>query len=191
MNHRAAPLLAAMLLFLGTSVALQQPAEARRAFARGQHGVAGVYASQGKYLNRAGTRALGANAGFGARAASFNGPNGTNAQFGAGGAYKRGTGGFRAKQFSATGANGGSANGYMNNVYNAQTGTGMRNSGKSYTNAQGQTYGYDGSTSYTKGQGATSSINTQNKGDYTVDWQKGEKPVVTTVPATTSVSETP
>ncbi|MBC7997483.1 MAG: hypothetical protein IAF58_06055 [Leptolyngbya sp.] len=191
MIHRAAPLLTATLLFVITSVTLTEPAEARRAFARGQHGAAGAYAHQGQYGSRAGARAFGANGGFSARAASFNGPNGTNGQLAAGGAYKRGVGGFRAKQFSAEGANGGSANRYMNNAYNAQTGTGVRNSGASYTNPQGQSYGYNGTTSYAKGQGATSSIDTQNKGDYTVDWQKGQKPVVTPVPTTVPAAEMP
>ncbi len=114
----------------------------------------------------------------------FAGPNGGTFKGANAGAYKKGVGGARASQFSSQGPNGGSASGYSNNVYNAQTGTGARNSGKDFNTASGQSYGYDGSTSYTKGSGATSTIDTQNKGDYTVDWQKGTKPVVTSVPAT-------
>lgn len=191
MIHRAAPLLTATLLFVITSVTLTEPAEARRAFARGPQGVAGAYGYQGQYGRRAGARAISANGGFNARAAAYTGPNGTSVQSASGGAFRRGVGGFRGKQFSAEGANGGSANKYMNNAYNAQTGTGVRNSGASYTNPQGQSYGYDGTTSYAKGQGATTSIDTQNKGDYTVDWQKGQKPVVTPIPATVPATERP
>lgn len=161
------------------SIILAPPADARRAFARGANGSIGAFAHQGQYGQRAGARALGRNAGFGFRGGSYQGPNGSTLQTAQGGAYRRGVGGFRAKQFEASGANGRSGSGYMNHKYNAQTGEGARNSGVSYTNPQGQSYGYDGSTSYTKGQGGTTTIDTQNKGDYTVDWQKGQKPVVT------------
>lgn len=161
------------------SVIFQSPAEARRAFVRGANGTAGAFAHSGQYGQRAGARALGRNAGFGFRGGSYQGPNGSTLQTAQAGAYKRGVGGFRKKQFDATGANGGNANGYMNHAYNAQTGSGTRNSGVSYTNPQGQSYGYDGSTTYTKGQGGTTTIDTKNKNDYTIDWQKGEKPVVT------------
>ena len=156
-------------------------AEARRAFVRGGNGVAGGYAGQTAYGSSVGARAFGPNAGAAFRAGSYAGPNGGTFQGANAGAYKRAVGAFRASQFSAAGPNGGSATGYSNNVYNAQTGTGVRNSGKSGTTASGQSYGYDGTTDYTKGVGATTSIDTQNKGDYTVDWQKGTKPVVTPV----------
>ncbi|MBA3993043.1 MAG: hypothetical protein C0469_05895 [Cyanobacteria bacterium DS2.3.42] len=184
MRNYAAPfVIPAVLAVLTMTVA--PPSEARRAFARGANGTAGAFAHQGQYGQRAGARALGANAGFGFRGGSYQGPNGSTLQAAQGGAYKRGVGGFRAKQFQATGANGGTGSGYMNNAYNAQTGTGTRNSGASYTNPQGQSYGYDGTTNYAKGQGATTTIDTQNKGDYTVDWQKGAKPVVTQTGTTT------
>lgn len=166
-----------LLITIAGGIACQQPAEARRAFARGANGVLGGYASQGQYGQRAGFRAFGQNAGIAARAGSYAGPNGGTLQTAGGGAYKRGVGAFRGSQFNATGPNGGAASGYSNHVYNAQTGA--RNSGKSYTNPEGQSYGYDSTTNYTRGQGGTTTIDTQNKGDYTIDWQKGEKPVVT------------
>jgi len=176
MKNYAAPIAITLAIL---SITIQTPAEARRAFARGANGTMGAFASQGQYGQRAGARALGRNAGFGFRGGSYQGPNGSTLQTAQGGAYKRGVGGFRKKGFEASGANGGTANGYMNNKYNAQTGTGERNSGVSYTNPQGQSYGYDGNTTYTKGQGGTTTIDTKNKNDYTIDWQKGQKPVVT------------
>lgn len=178
MTNYAAPTAIAAALAVLTMV-IGSPAEARRAFARGANGSIGAFANSGQYGSRAGARALGANAGFGFRGGAYQGPNGSTLQTAQGGAYKRGVGGFRKKQFEATGANGGNANGYMNHTYNAQTGTGARNSGVNYTNPQGQSYGYDGSTTYTKGQGGTTTIDTKNKNDYSIDWQKGEKPVVT------------
>lgn len=179
MRNYAAPLAFTAALLAVFSMVVTPPAQARRAFARGANGSIGAFAHQGQYGQRAGARALGANQGFGFRGGSYQGPNGSTLQTAQGGAYKKGVGAFRAKQFQATGANGGNASGYMNNAYNAQTGTGTRNSGASYTNPQGQSYGYDGTTNYAKGQGATTTIDTQNKGDYTIDWQKGQKPVVT------------
>ncbi|HNB21556.1 MAG TPA: hypothetical protein PKZ32_04020 [Candidatus Melainabacteria bacterium] len=179
MRKHAAPIALTAAFLTVLSLAAAPQAEARRAFARGANGSIGAFAHQGQYGQRAGARALGYNQGFGMRGGSYHGPNGSTLQTAQGGAYKRGVGAFRAKQFQATGANGGNANGYMNNAYNAQTGTGQRNSGVSYTNPQGQSYGYDGTTNYAKGQGATTTIDTQNKGDYSIDWQKGQKPVVT------------
>jgi len=184
MRNYAAPLALTATFLVVLSFATAPQAEARRAFARGANGAIGAFANQGQYGQRAGARALGANQGFGFRGGSYQGPNGSTLQTAQGGAYKRGVGAFRSKQFQANGANGGNANGYMNNAYNAQTGTGTRNSGVSYTNPQGQSYGYDGTTNYAKGQGATTTIDTQNKGDYTIDWQKGQKPVVTQSEAT-------
>ncbi len=157
-------------------------AEARR-IARGANGVVGAYGRQGAYGGRVGARAFGPNAGASFRAANYAGVNGGAFQGGNVGGYKRGVGAARASRFNATGPNGASASGYSNNIYNAQTASGVRNSGKSLTTAEGQSYGYDGTTTYTKGAGATTSLDTQNKGDYTIDWQKGAKPVVTpTVP---------
>lgn len=179
MIKSATPLVVPTLLAALIGASFLQPAEAGRAFRRGANGVVGGYAHQGQYGQRAGFRALGKNAGAWARGGSYSGPNGGALQTAGGGAYQKGVGGFRKSQFDATGPNGATASGYSNNVYNAQTGQGTRNSGKDFTNTQGQSYGYDSATNYTKGQGATTTIDTQNKGGYTVDWQKGEKPVVT------------
>lgn len=174
-NLFVAALIGAALLNIGVS----SEANAERLFARGSRGTAGAYASQGQNGARAGTRVFGQNAGFSARAGSYAGPNGGALQASGAAGFKRGVGAFRSQNFSGTGPNGGSGAGYSNNLYNAQTGAGTRNSGVNYTNPAGQQYGYDGTTNYVKGQGATTSIDTQNKGDYTVDWQKGAKPVVT------------
>ncbi len=172
----------AAIFAVSLALGANNAADARGFHARGSKGAAGGYARQGQYGRSAGAAAVGYNRGAGFRAGSWNGPNGGSLQSAGGGAYKRGVGAMRASKFASTGPNGGSASGYSNNVYNAQTGTGVRNSGKDINTASGQSYGYDSSTSYTKGQGATSTIDTQNKGDYSIDWQKGSKPVVTPSP---------
>jgi hypothetical protein len=161
-----------------------QPAEARGVGARGSRGAVGGYSRQGAYGKSAG---IGGYAyGHGAASAvggSWTGPNGGTAKGGRVGAWKKGYGGFMGSQMSATGAGGSTYNGYRRGKYNAQTGQGTYSSGKDVYHAQtGQSYGYDQNTAYTKGQGATTTLDTQNKGDYTIDWQKGAKPVVTPVP---------
>lgn len=173
---------AALLCAVLFSGALAQDANAERVFARGSRGAAGAYAAQGQYGARAGARFLGPNAGFSARAGSYAGPNGGALQTGSTAGYKRGVGAFRKSGFSGTTPGGGAASGYSSNVYNAQTGTGTRNSGVDYTHPSGQQYGYNGTTDYTRGQGGTTTLDTQNKGDYSIDWQKGTKPVVTPLP---------
>jgi len=167
------------IVFISNGLAMAQPAEARRAFARGANGAAGAFASQGEYGSRAGARAIGYNAGAGFRGGQWAGPNGGTAQSGAAFGYKRGVGGFRGSSWQGQAANGASGSGYTKNAYNAQTGQGTRSSSEQIQTASGKAYGYNGTTNYTKGQGAQSTIDTQNKGDYTVDWQKGQKPVVT------------
>jgi hypothetical protein len=97
--------------------------------------------------------------------------------------YQRGVGFGRKSGWNGTAANGASGSGYTNSKYNAQTGQGTRSSSEQVKNAAGQNYGYNGNTSYTKGQGGDSQINTDNHGDYNVDWAKGQKPVVTQTPA--------
>lgn len=47
--------------FLYNSLLAAQPAEARRAFARGPNGTAFAFASQGQYGSRMGARAMGCN----------------------------------------------------------------------------------------------------------------------------------
>ncbi len=87
---------------------------------------------------------------------------------------KRGVGGFRAKQYQATGANGGT--GLRLYEQRLQCADWYRNEKqrmcRSTKSAGSIAHGYDGTTNYAKGQGATTTIDTQNQGDYTVDWQK-------------------
>ena len=174
--HSRSALLALILLS-----ATSGQAEARRAFARGANGSIGAFASQGQYGSRMGARALGQNAGAGFRQGQFNGPNGGslngNGNFG----YKRGVGGFRNSAWNGQAPNGASGNGYTHSQYNAQTGQGTRSSGEQVATSSGKDYGYSGNTSYTKGQGGQSVINTDNHGSYDVDFAKGAKPVVTPV----------
>lgn len=162
------------------SVVISVPqAEAGRFGARGQNGGIGGFARQGQYGQAAGGGFIApGQGGAGFHGGSFSGPNGGSAQGGGAFGFKNGQGGFRASQFNATGPNGNSAAGYSNNVYNAQTGTGTRNSGKSANTANGS-YGYDASTNYTKGQGATTTVDTQNHGQYQIDASKGSRPTVT------------
>ncbi|HEY9733759.1 MAG TPA: hypothetical protein V6C89_17720 [Drouetiella sp.] len=168
--------------FLYNGVLAAQPAEARRMFARGANGSAGAFANQGQYGERAGARAIGYNAGAGFRGGQWAGPNGGSAQGGAAFGYKRGVGGFRGTKWQGQTANGASGSGWSKNVYNAQTGQGNRSSSEQIQTAAGKDYGYTGNTSYAKGQGGQTTIDTQNKGDYNIDWQKGQKPVVTQEP---------
>jgi hypothetical protein len=128
-----------------------QPAEARGFHARGANGACGGWAHQGAY---------GKTAGFGG--------------------FKRGVGGAWGSGTSLAGAGGSTYKGWHAGKYNAQTGQGHWGSGKQLYNAKtGNSYGYTGDTTYQKGQGGTTAIDTLNHGDYTVDWAKGQKPVVT------------
>lgn len=173
---------AATLVLAGWSI-VGTPAFAGRAFVRGAGGAAGGYASSGAWGARAGARALGPNRGAGIRGGTYNGPNGGDLQTGGAFGYSRGVGGFRKSGWSGTAANGASGSGYTKSQYNAQTGQGTRSSAEQVKTASGQDYGYTGNTTYTKGQGGQSVIQTDNKGTYDVDWAKGEKPVVTPVPS--------
>jgi hypothetical protein len=158
-------------------------AEARRAFARGPNGAIGGYASHGAWGQRAGARAFGPNAGAGIREGTYKGAGGGTFNTAGGFGYKRGIGAGRSAGWNGTTANGGSGSGYTNMRYNAQTGQGTRNSSEQFKNAAGQTAGYNGNTSFTKGQGGDTQIDTDHHGDYNVDWAKGQKPVVTSTPA--------
>jgi len=169
----------ATAVFSVLTMICDQKAEARRAFARGANGVAGAYANSGTYGSRAGARVLGANAGAGIRGGQYVGPNGGTAQAGGAFGYQKGVGAFRGSGWNGTAANGATGSGYTRNQYNAQTGQGVRSSSEQVQNAAGQAYGYNGNTDYTKGQGASSVIQTDNKGTYDINWQKGQQPVVT------------
>ena len=159
---------------------------AYRAFARGTRGAGGAYASSGQYGARAGARFLGPNQGAGIRSGEYAGPNGGSLNSTGAFGYKKGVGGFRKSSWSGQAPNGATGSGYTKNQYNAQTGQGVRSSSEQMQTAAGQNYGYNGNTTYAKGQGAESVIQTDNKGSYDVDWQKGAKPVVTPVPTATN-----
>jgi hypothetical protein len=161
-----------------------QSALAYRAFARGANGAAGAYAHSGQYGRRAGAAAISPTQGAGIRGGQYYGPNGGTLQAGGGFGYKQGVGAFRRSGWSGQAANGASGSGYTKNQYNAQTGQGARSSSEQVTNAAGQNYGYNGNTTYTKGEGANSVIQTDNKGSYDVNWDKGQKPVITPVSST-------
>lgn len=207
---RAAAFTAAALIVSSSMGA--PSAEARRCYTAGANGTAGSFARSGQYGQSAGVGGWRyGQGGAGASAGSYAGPNGGSFRGGRAGAWKPGTGGFGTGAFQATGANGGtghgsraaawqrgvggygqtntqlngangnSYNGFKNGAYNAQTGQGQYNSGKSGT-YNSQDYGYEQSTQFTRGQGAQTSIDTVNHGDYTVDYTKGSKPVVTPVP---------
>lgn len=179
--------LAVSLLCVTLMTTHSSEAQSRRAFARGPNGSAGGFVRQGQYGQAAGGRAIvPGQGGAGFRGGSYSGPNGGSVQGANAWGYQEGVGGGRASAFQGTGPNGGSASGYSNNVYNAQTGTGQRNSGKQATASDGTSYGYNSTTDYAKGQGATTSVDTQNNGSYQVDWNKGTKPVVTQTSTTTT-----
>lgn len=148
-------------------------------FAAGPAGAAGGIAGRGQYGGGAAGFAAGQNAGAGFHAGKWAGPNGGNFQTAGASGYQRGVGAFRQSGWSGKAANGASGSGNVKNYYNAQTGQGTRSSNEQVQNAAGQDYGYNGNTSYTKGQGANSVIQTDNHGTYDVNYQKGQKPVVT------------
>lgn len=133
-----------------------------------RRGGATGYSPENGAFHKSGIEATGANGG------TFN--RGSDMQ------YQQGVGGYTQKGFNAQTANGASATGYKTNNYDAGTGTGTATRGRDFNTASGDSYGYDKSTSYTKGQGFTTTVDTQNKQDYTVEWQKGSKPVYTPVP---------
>ncbi len=141
----------------------------------------------GSYVTPKGGTYTGASGGFvtpnqGAVGRAFQGTTGAGGTYqGAGGAaWKKGVGGAGQSAVSGTAANGSTYSGYKNGRYDAQTGQGTYSSGKTYNDAVGgQQYGYSQDTQFAKGQGGQTTIDTQNKGDYTVDWQQGQKPVVT------------
>ena len=108
------------------------------------------------------------------------GPNGGTANGGGLAAWKQGVGGYEQSHLNLKGPGGSTYNGSTQGKYNAQTGQGTYDASRqAYDAKNGQNYGYTDQTSYTKGQGGVSQIDTDHHGDYTVDWQKGAKPVVT------------
>ncbi|MBU6455516.1 MAG: hypothetical protein KGS72_27335 [Cyanobacteria bacterium REEB67] len=129
-----------------------------------------------------GFAARGANGGgAGFHRANLAGPNGGSLQSSGNTTYKTGVGAQSQGSFNGTTANGASGYGSHNGQYNAQTGQGTSNAAAQFTSASGQNYGGSESSTYTKGQGGTTAINTDNHGSYDVDWARGQKPVVTPV----------
>jgi hypothetical protein len=156
-----------------------QDAYAGRFFARGQNGAAGAIGRRGQYGAGAAGFAGGPNMGGAFHAGQYAGPNGGNVQSAGASGYKRGLGAFRKSSWSGQTASGASGSGFTNNQYNAQTGQGVRSSAQQVQTAAGKDYGYNGNTTYTKGQGADSTIQTDNHGTYNIDYNKGQKPVIT------------
>lgn len=155
-----------------------------------------------------GFRRSGPNGTVGARGGSFVGPNGGRWQAGAGGignrnaglvgggfrgtgpnggsgqgagvaGWRRGTGGFERTGMSLQGAGGSTYNGFTKGAYNAKTGQGAYDaSHQVYDAKNGKSYGDANQTTYSNGQGVTQ-LNTDNHGDYTIDWGKGQQPTMT------------
>lgn len=149
---------------------------------QGGGGAAGI-AGRGQYGGGAAGGIATPYGGGAFHAGKWAGPNGGNFQTAGAGAYKPGVGAFRQGGFSGQTANGGTGSGTSGFKYNAQTGQGTQATSAQFKTANGQNYGGNESTSFTKGQGGDTSLQTDNHGSYNIDWQKGEKPVVT--PATT------
>jgi len=122
--------------------------------------------------------------------ANLAGPNGGTFNTEGAGGYKTGVGAMRQGQFSGTTANGGTGSGTSGFKYNAQTGQGNQATSAQFTSASGKEYGGNESTTWTKGQGGSTDLQTDNHGSYDIDWAKGQKPVVTPVPGTTAVPVT-
>jgi hypothetical protein len=154
-------------------------AVARGGFAAGANGAGWAYAGRGSWGHNGGIGFVGKNAGAGIRGGQYKGANGGTFNTWGKFAYKRGIGGVRHAGWNGTAANGSSGHGYVNNVYNGKTGLGNRNSSEQLQTASGKDYGYNGSTTYSKGHGGDTQIDTDNHGDYNIDWAKGQKPVVT------------
>ncbi|MBS1989215.1 MAG: hypothetical protein JSS83_01790 [Cyanobacteria bacterium SZAS LIN-3] len=179
---------------------MPQEVSAQRFYASGANGRAGGFArkfqngggaagfaGRGRYGSAVGGAVATPYGGGAFHNAQLTGPEGGTLNTRGAGAYKPGVGAFRQGQFSGTTANGGSGSGTSGFKYNAQTGQGTQATSAQFTSASGQNYGGSETTSWTKGQGGTTDIQTDNHGSYDVDWAKGQKPVVTPVPATTPV----
>lgn len=101
-------------------------------------------------------------------AATVTGPEGSTATGGRTTGYKKGEGAARASGYEAS-TDKGNFSGAKTRVYDAQTGAGSRSTSKSADiNKDGtDDYSVDGDTAYQKGEGATTTVDTQNKGSAT------------------------
>lgn len=177
--------LAFSLLFalLSTSANLSS-AEARGFRRAGQNGVVGAHANN--FVGSNGGTWQGAGGGFATRNAGLlggafkgAGPNGGSGQGAGLAGWKRGVGGFEKTGMSLKGAGGSTYNGFTKGAYNAQTGQGAYNASHQVHDAQnGKNYGDTNQTSYSNGKGTTQ-LDTDNHGDYSVNWGKGTKPTIT------------
>lgn len=152
-----------------------------RRFGRGAAGAAGGRWSgpNGGNTQAAGGGIAGRQAGLIGGGFSGQGPLGGTGQGAGAAGWRKGVGAFEHTGSQFKGPNGSTYAGSTNGKYNAQTGQGSFDSSKqAYDAKNGKNYGYDASTQYQKGQGADTTIDTQNHGDYSVDWDKGSKPVV-------------
>jgi len=178
-----------LLAIIASSPSLT-PAEGRAVRAYGPRGYLGAHAHNyvgpnGGTYRGGGGAAIGANGGLLGGAFRGTGPNGGTGSGGGLAGWKRGYGGFEGTQMNLKGANGSTYNGYTRGKYNAQTGQGSYNaSHQAYDSQNGKNYGDTNSTSFTKGQGGTTQLDTDNHGDYTATWGAGQKPVITKDPAT-------
>jgi len=166
------------------SAVLAQPCSARYARVSGPRGSAGIAARNltgpygGTFSGAAGA-VRNAYSGLGGGAFKMTGPNGGSGQGGGVAGYRQGVGAFEGSNLNLKGPNGSTYTGYTRGKYNAQTGQGRYNaSHQAYDAKNGKTYGDTNNTTYSNGQGVTQ-LNTDNHGDYTIDWGKGQQPVVT------------
>jgi hypothetical protein len=183
MKNITAPISAGLLALIFAGAI--QPSPARGGRWTGPNG--GVGAHAGSYTGANGVTLTGARGGFATRNAglfggafSARGANGGTASGSGAAGYKRGLGAFEGTNMTAVGPKGSTYNGYTRGAYNAQTGQGSYNaSHQAYDAQNGKSYGDTNQTSYTKGQGGVTQLDTDNHGDYSIDWAKGQKPVVT------------
>jgi hypothetical protein len=154
------------------------PSEARGSGGRGR-GAAGWRTASGAGWKAGGGGIVGRNAGLVGGAFKGKGLNGGTGQGAGIAGWKKGTGAFEHTKMNLHGAGGSTYNGFTNGKYNAKTGTGSYNaSHQAYDAKNGQTYGDTNTTTYSNGKGVTQ-FDTDHHGDYTIDWNKGQKPSVT------------
>jgi len=146
---------------------------------RFRNSAAGGYAMNSQYGSAAGGAVATPYGGGAFHNTNLAGPNGGSLQGSGGSVYKTGVGAEGQRSFNATGPNGATGNGNSNFKYNAQTGQGTQNAAGQFTSSSGKNYGGSESTNFTKGQGGTTDVTTDNHGSYDVNWAKGTKPVVT------------
>lgn len=173
-----------LVVLLALTTASLSPAEAKGFRRTGPNGTIGAAAGRfagpnGGSLNAAGAGFATRNAGLVGGAFKGIGPKGGTGQGAGLAGWKRGVGGFERTGMSLNGAGGSSYNGFTKGGFNAQTGQGRFSASHQIHDANnGKNYGDTNQTSYSNGKGVTQ-LDTDNHGDYTVDWGKGQKSSVT------------